>query len=177
MTPRLAIIAYPTFGETDRATIQSVRARHDPQFAILDPHFTLVFPIEAPLAEVVNEARSVAGAAAAFSVTLRSVRAVRDVFSAGGHVFLVPEQGASEIAALNSRLYGGVLNWAHRRDIPYVPHITVAAYTDFSECEALAATLARDQWDMNGSVEALSVVEIVGARVATVANLLLGGGS
>ena len=177
MTPRLAIIAYPAFSETDRATIQSVRARHDPQFAMLDPHFTLVFPLEAPPADVVNEARGAASDAAGFPVTLRSVRAVRDVFGAGGHVFLVPGQGAKEIAALNARLYGGVLSWAHRADIPYVPHITVASHTDFSDCETLAASLAADQRDMNGTVEALTVIEIVGARVAIVANLPLGGGS
>jgi hypothetical protein len=90
---------------------------------------------------------------------------------------LVPEQGAREIVALNARLYGGVLKWAHREDIPYVAHITVAAYADFSDCEVLAAALAGDQRDMNGSVEALTVVEIVGARVTTVAKLPLRGGN
>jgi 2'-5' RNA ligase len=175
--PRLAIVAYPTFSETNQAAIQAIRARHDPQFAMLDPHFTLVFPVEAPLVDLVKEARSAANTAAAFSVTLHSVQAVRDVLGTGGHVFLVPEQGAREIAALNSRLYGGVLKWAHHVDIPYVPHITVAASADFSECEALAASLVRDRREMTGSVEALSVVEIVGAGVLTVANLPLGGGN
>jgi 2'-5' RNA ligase len=173
---RLAIVAYPTFSGTDRATIQAVRARHDPQFAILDPHFTLLFPVEALLADVVNEARSAASDATSFPVTLRSVRAVRDRFSGGGHVFLIPEQGGREIVALNSRLYRGVLSWAYRAEIPYVPHITVAAYSDFSACEALAASLAGDQWEINGTVGALAVVELVGAQVTTVADLPITGG-
>jgi 2'-5' RNA ligase len=176
LTPQLAIVAYPTFSETDRATIKAVRSRHDPQFAMVDPHFTLLFPVEAPLADVMNEAHSAVSATPAFSVTLNSVRAVRDAFGSGGHVFLVPEQGANEITALNSRLYGGMLKWARREDIPYVPHITVAACTDFSECEALAATLAGDQRDICGSVGTLTVVEVVGARVAILANLPLAGG-
>ena len=142
---------------------------------MLDPHFTLVFPLEAPPADVVNEARGAASDAAGFPVTLRSVRAVRDVFGAGGHVFLVPGQGAKEIAALNARLPAASSAGNHA-DIPYVPHITVASHTDFSDCETLAASLAADQRDMNGTVEALTVVEIVGARVAIVANLPLGGG-
>jgi 2'-5' RNA ligase len=177
VTSRLAIVAYPTFSETDRATIQAIRARHDPQFAMLDPHVSLLFPVEAPFTDVVNAARSAASAAAAFSIRLHSVQAVRDVFGEGGHVFLVPDEGAKEITLLNSSLYGGVLSWAHRKDIPYVPHITVAAYQDFSECEALAATMAADHRDMCGRIGALTVVEIVGGRVATVADLPLEGGS
>jgi hypothetical protein len=126
---------------------------------------------------VINEARSAASAAAAFSIRLHSVQAVRDVFGEGGHVFLVPDEGAKEIALLNSSLYGGVLSWAHRADIPFVPHITVAASQHFSECEALAATIAGDHRDMFGAIGALTVVEIVGGRVANVADLPLGCGS
>lgn len=144
---------------------------------MLDPHVSLLFPVEAPLTDVVNEARAAASGAATFSIRLHSVRAVRDVFGEGGHVFLVPDEGAREIALLNSSLYSGVLSWAHRKDIPFVPHITVAAYQDFSECEALAATMAADHRDMCGRIGALTVVEIVGGRVATVTDLPLEGGS
>jgi hypothetical protein len=80
-------------------------------------------------------------------------------------VFLVPGQGAHELAALNSRLYSGALAWAYRADIPYVPHMTVGASADFSQCEALAARLSRDRWALSGVVESLSLVEI-GAAVA-----------
>jgi hypothetical protein len=74
-------------------------------------------------------------------------------------------------------LYGGPLKWAHCEDIPYVPHIIVAAGSDLSRCEALAATLAGGLRDMHGSVEALSVVEMTGATVAEVAQLALEGGT
>lgn len=173
MTPKLAIVAFPRFTAADRAAIRAVRERHDPQFALLDPHFTLVFPVEAPLHDIVGEARSVADASAPFPVTLNSILAVRDALGAGGHVFLVPERGAREVSALNARLYSGALK-GHRVEIPYVPHITVAASADFLGCQVLAAELARNRWNVNGSIESLSVLKVTGAGVMTMAELPLG---
>jgi hypothetical protein len=79
----------------------------------------------------------------------------------------VPDQGAQQVVELHSRLYGGALMWAHRADVPYVPHITVAAMAEFSQCEALAAELAREEHARSGRVESLTVVEISGATVRT----------
>jgi 2'-5' RNA ligase len=175
VTPKLAIIAYPVLEEADLASIQSIRATHDPQFPMLDPHFTLVFPIETPLADIASAVGLAAAAVAPFPFTLGSVRAVRDVFGPGGHVFLVPDHGAPEVIALHTRLYSGALRWAHRADIPYVPHITVAAHANFSRCEALAQQLARHHKDLSGRVEALTVVEVAGAGVKAVATSRLAG--
>jgi 2'-5' RNA ligase len=173
MKPRFAV-AYPTFGETDRAVIQAMRARHDPQFALLDPHVTLLFPLEASLADVVNEARAAARDIAPFSIRLRSAKAVRDTEAGGGRVFLIPDEGAREVTLLNSRLYAGVFRWAHRADIPFVPHITVAAGPEFSDCEVLAATLAREHRELDGAIKSLTVVQIASGRVGEMACLPLG---
>jgi 2'-5' RNA ligase len=175
VTPKLAIVAYTILEEADLAAIQSVRAAHDPQFAMLAPHFTLVFPIEAPFTDLTAALESTTVAVAPFSFVLRSVRAVRDAFGPGGHVFLVPDQGAQQLTELHTRLYGGVLKWANRADIPYVPHITVAAHADFSQCEALAAQLACNQKERSGWVEKLTAVEVAGASVKTLAVSRLAG--
>jgi 2'-5' RNA ligase len=133
-----------------------------------------VFPVEAPLADVLAQAESAAGATRAFPFTLRTARAVRDASGAGGHVFLVPEQGTQEVVVLHAALYSGALSWAHREDIPYVPHITVGAYADFDRCEALAHELEDGQINMSGRVDRVSVVEI-GSSVETIAAFRLGG--
>jgi 2'-5' RNA ligase len=155
------------------AAIQSIRAPHDPQFALLAPHLTLLFPIDASQSTVVDEARSAARDRAAFPFALHSVQAVRDRFGPGGHVFLVAGNGAAEIAALHAQLYSGVFRPAHRADIPYVPHITVAAHADFAQCAAIAARLAVDRRDIKGAIEALTVVEVAGTVVTTIATVAL----
>jgi 2'-5' RNA ligase len=170
---RLAVIAYPTLNEPDRARIQAVRSKHDPQCGLLDPHFTLAFPVEAPLADVVAEATSTAAATPIFPFLLTSVTAVRDAFGHGGHVFLTPDQGAAQVVTIHSLLYGGTLKWAHRPDIPYVPHITIAADADFRRCEALAEKLAQESIAIRGVVTALTVVRVRGGAVLPVATLPL----
>lgn len=160
MATKRAVIAYANLTEADMASVQAVRARHDPQFRILAPHFTLVFPTEAHQSDFVGEVESAAKSIAPFQFTLNSVRAVPDPFGGGGHVFLVPEHGAGHINALHARLYGGALSWAHRADIPYVPHITVAAYPDFQRCDEIAHQVGTTHKDMLGWVAALTIVEV-----------------
>ena len=171
----LAVIAYPLLSGADRARIQSVREQHDPQFGGLDPHFTLVFPVDAALSDVVAETTVVANSSAAFPFVLNSVRAVKDAFDVGGHVFLIAEQGASQIVAIRDRLYGGSLKAAHRADIPYVPHITLAAYADFSRCQALARELEDGLIAAAGRVDALTVVDVSKGAVRPVASVPLTG--
>jgi 2'-5' RNA ligase len=168
MARRSAVIAYANLTEADMASVQAIRARHDPQFQILAPHFTLVFPTEVHQSDFVGEVESAAKSVAPFRFTLESVRAVRDRLGGGGHVFLVPERGAAYIKALHARLYGGTLSWAHRTDIPYVPHITVAASPDFHQCDEIAHQLVTMHKDMPGWVAALTIVEVGVANVTPV---------
>jgi 2'-5' RNA ligase len=175
MASRLAIVAYPILNEADLAEIQAIREIHDPQFAVLTPHFTLVFPVEAPDAVVVAAAQAMGAVVPPFTFTLRSVRAVRDAVGAGGHVFLVPDDGAAQVCDLHDRLYAGALQSAHRRDIPYVPHITVAAHPNFSRCEALASEIESTNTARAGRVEALTVLGVSGKGIEELAVVALSG--
>jgi 2'-5' RNA ligase len=168
MATRRAVIAYANLTDADMTAVQAVRARHDPQFHILAPHFTLVFPMEAHQFDIAGEVESAAKSIAPFRFTLDSVRAAPDPFSGGGHVFLVPEHGAAHINALHARLYSGALSWAHRSDIPYVPHITVGAHPDFHRCEEIAHQVRATHKDMLGWVAALTIVEVGTGNVTPV---------
>ena len=50
---RYAVVAYPKLEEADRLWIETIRARHDPQAALIPAHFTLMFPAPVDL-EVVK---------------------------------------------------------------------------------------------------------------------------
>jgi hypothetical protein len=42
----LLILAYPTVAESDWAWMQQIRTEHDQRYLqVVDPHFTLVFPV------------------------------------------------------------------------------------------------------------------------------------
>jgi 2'-5' RNA ligase len=170
----LAIISYPSIEETDRRWIESVRATHDPQAPRIALHFTLVFPTDASPAEVAAEAAAVARSAGPIAFTIRRARAVVDAVGAGGHVFLVPDEGRAEIAALHDRLYQGVLRPHLRADIPFTPHMTVAAGADLAACEGLIRDLSLDHRTVEGMLRTIELVNLEKPRVDSMATFVLG---
>jgi len=81
------------------------------------------------------------------------------------YVFLVPDEGFSELALLHDALYAGVLASRLRLDIPYVPHIGIATLKDPRKCKELADELNAKPLRIQGQVEEISVVDYDGKVV------------
>ncbi len=171
---KVAVVAYPLLGEADQRWIDSTRAQHDPQANLIGAHFTLVFPIDADSDAVAVHVRSVVSEAAPIPLVVKEVRAVPDHSGVGGHVFLVPDHGYPELVALHDRLYEGLLRDHWRRDIPYVPHMTVAAYPAFARCVAVAQELDAVRRVVLGRVKSVDVVHVRTETVQKVASFRLG---
>lgn len=102
----LAIICPLSIVAKQRAWIESVRARHDPQHDLVEAHFTLVFPTDkVGLVSTSEHAEGVARRTPSISFRLADVRAVRDHDAHRSRVFLIPDPGDSEIRALHDALY------------------------------------------------------------------------
>jgi len=172
---RVAVVAYPNVAAGDRAWIEAVRAAHDPQAARLGAHFTLVFPASVAAGPMVARVRSVAATCRPFDFALAEVKIVRDAVTLMWHVFLVPASGQAELRALHERLYNAELRRHLREDVPFVPHVTVAASGDEAACARLAARLAHEGRVVCGRVDSLDVVEVGPAGVHGVAAVPLGG--
>jgi 2'-5' RNA ligase len=171
--PQLAVVSYPILDEADRRWVESIRASHDPQAARLAAHFTLVFPADVPLGEVAVEVAAVARSTAPIRFIIRRAKPVRDTVGDGGHVFLVPDEGAHAIATLHDQLYRGVLRPHLRKNVPFVPHITVAAALDFSRCEALVQDLNRNARTLGGVLESVELVDVAGTVVSSTERFVL----
>jgi len=171
---RVSVVAYPNVAAVDRAWIEAVRVEHDPQAARLGAHFTLVFPAEVAAAPMVARVQSVAASCRPFAFALAEVKIVRDAATLMWHVFLVPTSGQAELRALHERLYDGELRRHLREDVPFVPHVTVAASADEAACARLAARLEQEGRVVCGRVDSLDVVEVVSAGVHRVAAVPLG---
>ncbi|MBB6563823.1 2'-5' RNA ligase [Acidovorax soli] len=161
----LYTIACPQVDASAQAFVDGVRRQHDPQVDQVAPHFTLVFGCSA-----VAEADYLAHVAR----LARHTPAIRfhcrhATLHAGGpdgmaHVFLVPDEGHSAIALLHDRLHTGVLAAHLRLDIPYVPHITVAATRDVAAAKALCDGLNEQGVDIAGELRLLSVGMLQGGQ-------------
>jgi len=174
-TPRMAVVSYPALSEPDRQWLQSVRVRYDPQALLLPAHFTLVFPVAVAPSAVMAELRAVLERAKPVSFVIQRALAVPDAAGDGGHVFLVPDEGAAAITDLHEQLYRGSLQSHLRRDLTFTPHITVAANAEFQRCRTLAEDLGRSTPVVHGVLENVEVITIVGGSVATFARIALDG--
>ena len=172
---RLAVVGYPQVTEADRAWIESVRSRHDPQASRIGAHFTLVFPAALALDTIVGHASTIAPLASAIPFVLRSVRAVPEALAGGGHVFLLPDEGGAAITALHDLLYDGPLRAFHRDDLPFVPHVTVGASPDLAHCEEIRREVDGAMRPIEGTIRSLDVVEIGDDGIRTATRLDLTG--
>lgn len=167
----VAVVAYPQLAPRDQAWIDATRAAHDPRAAWIRAHVTLVFPCDA--AGIAAHVAGLVREAAPITFVLREVRAVRDhATGRGGHVFLVPDEGAAEIVALHDRLYAGPLAPHLRTDLPFVPHVTVGADGDFEVCERVAAELRVPP--IRAVLGAADVIDVNDGGVRTVASYRFG---
>jgi 2'-5' RNA ligase len=164
----LAVVAYPTLAERDRRWVESVRARHDPQAARLNAHFTCVFRAIVSAPALVDHVTAVAARFRTIPFVIRRATAFRDPIAGNSHVFLVPDEGREAMIALHDGLYGEALQAHLRHDIPFEPHITVAALETFEECDGLAHAMNGAFPTIRGVVNTLDVVEVGPAAVRTI---------
>ena len=173
---RIAIIAVPRFAPDDLEWIDRIRSRHDPRRNVVAPHFTLVFPCKADPADAVLEhAAHVASQTEPARFVLRSALAVKDTFTAASHVFLVPDEGSSAVVALHSSLNSGPLAPIARPDIPFTPHVTVAALEDPEQAAAVADELNASGVAIAGTIFAIDVLALDDKAVREISRIELGG--
>jgi 2'-5' RNA ligase len=173
---KLAVVAYPTLSDDDRQWIEGIRALYDPLAPRIAAHITLVFPVEAAAAPVVAQARNILRSADSIPVVLRRAAAFPDPIGNGAHVFLLVEEGHRELLAAHDAVYDGVLAAHRRRDIPFVPHLTVGAHSRLGECERMADQLNAERRVVPARIDSVAVIEVDESTARTIAEIPLGLG-
>ncbi len=163
----LLVVGYPTLEAADYRRIQAFRADHDPQFRIVAPHFTLVFPVENVSEEtLIAHVRRIAKPHPKIGFALRSAKLMPQMpGEESAPIFLVPDEGHGTLVQLHAQLYSGPLAEHLRHDIPFVPHITIGRNTDRATAQRLVAELNREELNMPGAIARLTVVRFVNGLV------------
>lgn len=170
----LFTVVFPRWDEDGAARVQAWRSRHDPQAALLEPHFTLVFGAPVAQGAYLDHVAAVAAGTAPFRFVLTHAMP-HPVPGRGTYVFLLPEQGAGALARLHRRLYGGPLASSLALDKPFVPHVTLGVCAEAPMALALA-----DRWNarepaLHGEVRELTVGRRTEQGFGIVARLPLEG--
>jgi 2'-5' RNA ligase len=171
----LLVVNYPTISANDFAWIQEIRQQEDElNFRAIDPHFTLVFPIiEIDRATLVNHVKQSIQDIKPFEFTLRCGVLCNDAFSKYTHVFLVPDEGYSNIVKLHDRLYTGIIADELRLDIPFIPHISITNSLDPDHCKQLVDRLNSQQFEVRGRIDLLDIISSQGDLVKTIKSINL----
>jgi len=169
-----AVVAFPLLDAVDRQWIESIRAKHDSEAKRIAAHFTLVFPAVMPLRATEAHVARVAHSTEPIRFVLRRATVAPDAIGAGGHVFLIPEDGRDGLAALHERLYEGALRAHARRNATFTPHVTVAAGTAIGPLHALAGELNAKNIGIRGSVSEIVLVDVTPVEIRHVAHFPLG---
>jgi 2'-5' RNA ligase len=166
----LLVVSYPTISANDFAWIQEIRQQEDElNFRAIDPHFTLVFPIiEIDRTTLVSHTKESSQGIQPFDFTLRCAVLCNDAFSKYTHVFLVPDEGYSNIVKLHDSLYTGIIADELRLDIPFIPHISIANSLDPDHCKQLVDRLNSQQFEIRGRIDQLNVISNQGDLVETI---------
>ena len=157
---RRAVVAYPALSPDDHRWIEGIRARCDPWARRIAAHFTLVFPTEVAEAPLEAELRHALQSARPILVVLRRAAALPDAAGTGCHVLLPAEEGRSELAAIHEKLYEGALAAHRRRDIPFMPHITLGAHPELVEGERIARELNGEGRMVKGRIDRVDLIEV-----------------
>lgn len=163
----LYTLCYPTLTSEDRRFIDDFRREHDVPFRdVVAPHLTLVFGCdEVPELTYREHVRAVAQSQRVIRFSCRYAMVGNDDSNESYYVFLVPDEGYSEISRLHDRLYRGVLAPYLRLDIPYVPHIGIATIADPRRIKTLCDELNSTGVAIHGQIEAMSVCSYDGTKI------------
>ena len=163
----LLVIAYPELSADDKTWIDQFRKNHDPLFyGVVEPHFTLVFPTFGFEYEAfTQEIKEKAMASSSFEFVIRCAMMNNDKLSEYYHIFLVPDEGYSNIAKLHKVLYSELIKDTLLLDVDFIPHIGIGSFKDKIECKRIVDSINDMNLTIKGSVNSLSIISYSDGQV------------
>jgi 2'-5' RNA ligase len=110
----------------DTSKIDEFRQKYDPHVDLIQPHITLVFPINDKNIDktvLKNHTKDVLKGEKAFKLHLQGLDKSWDHW-----LNLILKEGNDEVIALHDKLYTGILAPFFRKDLGYIPHIGIGLF-------------------------------------------------
>ena len=114
-----ALVHYPN---VDTRHINQLRIKYDPQAKLIEPHITLMFPVSESIGDkdLIHHLKSILSNWQTFPIHLQGLQ-----ISSDDHLFLLIQEGNSRVIRLHDEIYTGILTDYWRKDLPFVPHLTL----------------------------------------------------
>ncbi|MEM8837726.1 MAG: 2'-5' RNA ligase family protein [Pseudomonadota bacterium] len=168
------VVAYPRFEKNLSAALTHFRNHHEPERArLIAPHVTLVFGsrlLNSVSATTLCE--RVAEKTSKFSLAFSEAEIIHDPFEDTHKICLMVSEGNEELKALHRDLYLGDHSSELQSDLPYRPHMTIAANPDRSALEDIDVSQI-GAFPIRAIIDALDVVEVKGGDLTAVRSIPL----
>ena len=163
----LLAVTFPVLSPRDLEWIQQLRAEHNREkYDLIDPHLTLVFPAEGFAEDdFLGHVNAVCERFAAISFILRGAVIFKGAFDDRWYLFLVPEEGYTDLVRLHDELYTGLLADELRADIPYVPHLTIGESDNADVCRQVADEINTANIAVRGQMAAIDVLRLEDGKI------------
>lgn len=118
-----AVVAYP---KVDFGKINDFRKKYDPHYSLIKPHITLVFPFQDTISEgaIIKHVEDRLDGLRSFSITINGYDKFFDHW-----LYLTISNGNREVTELHDVLYTNTLDKLLRKDLPFIPHITIGLFS------------------------------------------------
>ena len=137
-------VAYPDIEQPAFDQIQAIRRSYDPNFAPIQPHFTIVFPVSGlNELELTNHIRFQISEVSQIDCELDTIETHESGLDGRQYLFLTPTKGAKHISALHDALYTGSLAPHLNHDEPYQPHITIGSTDKANTARKISAAATK----------------------------------
>ena len=169
------VVTYPKLEQSDFDWIQEYRQQNDPRyFAIVPPHFTIVFAVsDISKEDFIAEVKKQSAGLRKFDFEIKVATINRDDSGEYYHEFLVPDAGYSNIVKIHDKLYAGELAGHLRYDIDFIPHIGIGNADAVEASKKRVDDLNARDVAIKGSVDTLDIIEYSGGPVQTIEKIQL----
>src|SRR5262249_50221617 len=122
-----ALVHYPA---VDPGYIDQLRSKYDPQFRLIAPHITIMFPTPDSIGErsLVSHIESVLHRWEPFPIRLKGLRRSWDEY-----LFLLLNKGEWNAIRLHDEIYTGLLSEYRDEVRSFIPHVTLGAFSGKNE--------------------------------------------
>jgi len=116
------IYALVHYLDIDTRRINQFRTKHDPQTELIEPHITVMFPVSESIGKdnLVHHIENIASNWQSFPIHLQGFQVSTD-----DHLFLLVQEGNANVIRLHDKVYTGILADYWRKNIPFLPHLTL----------------------------------------------------
>jgi len=122
-----ALVHYPA---VEIGPINRLRSKYDPQFRLIAPHITIMFPTPDSIGKrsLVSHIESVLHRWEPFPIRLKGLQQSWDEY-----LFLLLNKGEGDVLRLHYEIYTGALSEYRDELRPFIPHVTLGAFSEKSE--------------------------------------------